>query len=769
MVYHFGKGKEPMILLLIAGVGTALGGCAALAAPLVLVQEGQSDYVIVTSADALPAERTAATELQNFLREVTGAELPIQLESEVAAGARQVLVGPGTRLKELAPEVDWPALGSDGIVLKTVGPHLILAGGRPRGTLYAVYTFLEEIVGCRWWTATESFIPHRPTLEVPELDRTYVPKLRYREAFYRGAFDSPFAARLKCNGHFARIPPEYGGHYTLLGWCHTFYRLLPPEKYFAEHPDWYSEINGRRTAEGAQLCLTNPQMRAELVRQALEWIRQAPEAGLISIAQNDWGGRCQCESCRALEEQEGSPSGPLIHFVNAVAEEIEKEYPNFLVETLAYQYTRSAPQRVKPRHNVIVRLCSIECSFSQPLGSGPQNESFRRDVEAWSAIAPNLYVWNYVTNFANYLLPHPNMRSLAADIRFFVDHRTIGLFEQGDAGSSCGDFVELRAWLLAHLMWDPSLDENQLIAEFLAGYYGPAAPFLKSYLDLVHDAVAREGTYLSCFMEETPYLTLEDLNQATELFDQAQQAVAEDPVLRRRVRRARLPLDLVWLQRYRTLKGLARAEGKPFRGPEDPVAACEEFIRVCQEEEVGQYREGVPFDVLATMLRARFRPPGPPPEMCRDLPPEDWVDIQDNEFRYFGLGDWVNIVDDPFASDGKAARMRGTHNQWAVQYGIPADVAQSGPWHCYVVARCESQKQEGPAFTLGLYDSATRQNLAGITETLDQAPRTEYRVYDLGVHTLSPEMYFWVAPPGGEAVEAVYVDRIFLIREKGTP
>ena len=313
-------------------------------------------------------------ELQNHLREVTGAELPIRPVADVSADAKQILVGLSSRLQERAPDVDFEALGWDGIFMRTVGQDLLLAGGRPRGTLYAVYTFLEEIVGCRWWTATESFIPKRPTLEVPDLDRTYVPKLRYREAFYRGAFSSPFAARLKCNGHFARIPPEYGGHYTILGWCHTFFQLLPPDRYFEEHPDWYSEIDGRRMAQRAQLCLTNMEMRAELVRNALAWIRKNPDAGMISVSQNDWGGSCQCEKCRELEVQEGSPSGPLVHFVNAVAEEIEKEFPDFLIETLAYQYTRQAPRQVKPRHNVIIRLCSIECSFSQPLGTGPQTD-----------------------------------------------------------------------------------------------------------------------------------------------------------------------------------------------------------------------------------------------------------------------------------------------------------------------------------------------------------------------------------------------------------
>jgi len=765
-----------MYFMSVVAILTTLGTSAVDAAPvgkklpsLSLVREGRSDYVIVTATDAHPSERTAAVELQNHLREITGAQMPIRQETEVPEDAKQILVGISSRLQERAPDVDFEALGRDGIFMKTAGQDLLLAGGRPRGTLYAVYTFLEEIVGCRWWTATESFIPKRPTLEVPDMDRTYVPKLRYREAFYRGAFSSPFAARLKCNGHFARIPGEYGGHYTILGWCHTFFQLLPPDRYFQEHPDWYSEIDGQRIAQHTQLCLTNMEMRAELVRNALAWIRKNPDAGMISISQNDWGGNCQCEKCRELEVQEGSPSGPLVHFVNAVAEEIEKEFPDFLIETLAYQYTRQAPLQVKPRRNVIIRLCSIECSFSQPLGSGPQNEKFRKDVQDWSAIAPNLYVWNYVTNFADYILPHPNLRGLAPDIRFFVDHKVMGIFEQGDSGCSCGDFVELRAWLLAHLMWDPSLDENQLTDEFLAGYYGPAAPALKSYLELVHDAVEREGTYLRCYMDDTPYLTLDDVNRATELFEEAQQAVSDDPVLNSRVRRARLPLDHVWLKRYRSLKGIAKTEGKPFRGPDDPVAFCQEFIRVCEENDVGDYREGRPFADYAEMLRQRFRPAGTPPEMCKSLPEEDWVDIQDSEFRYHGMGHLVKIVDDELASDGKAARMSGNHTNWAVQYSIPGDVAHSGWWSCYVVARCESTRGEGTAFTLGIYDSNSKQNAVSITETLDQAPLDEYRTYDLGVHKLTTDMYFWIAPPGSETVKAVYVDRIFFVRADEQP
>ena len=223
-------------------------------------------------------------------------------------------------------------------------------------------------------------------------------------------------------------------------------------------------------------------MRAELARQALNWIKKDPQAGMISIAQNDCGGPCQCPKCQATVDREGSQSGPIIHFVNQIAEDIERQYPDFLVETLAYSYTRKPPASVRPRRNVVVRLCSIECSFCQPLATGRQNANFRADIDRWAAVAPQLYIWDYVTDFANYIIPHPNLRVLGPNIRLFVDKGAIGLFEQGDAGCSCSDFPELRAWLIAHLMWDPSRDAQTLMAEFMRGYYGAAAPGLLEYI-----------------------------------------------------------------------------------------------------------------------------------------------------------------------------------------------------------------------------------------------------------------------------------------------
>ncbi len=726
------------------------------AADLTLAREGRSDYVIVIAQGAEAPERTAARELQSHLQAVTGARLPIYEEAQAPDGAQQIVVGPGESVRQAAPPLDLAALGHDGIVLRTVGDTLYLAGGRPRGTLYAVYTFLEDVVGCRWWTSTESYLPSRPTLTIPALNQVYVPQLQYREAWYRDAFDGVFAARLKNNGNSVECTPEYGGHYTLLGWCHTFNVLLPPDKYFAEHPEWYSEINGQRVGN-AQLCLTNEAMRAELTRNALEWIRANPTAEIISISQNDMfgGGFCECAACRQVVAEEGVESGVLLRFVNAVAEEIEKQYPNILVETLAYGPTRQAPRVTRPRRNVLMRLCSIECDFGHPVGSGEHNRSFREDLEAWSAISPQLFIWHYVCNYGDPLFPNPNLHTLAGDIRTFVASKAIGLFEQGDGGSYCGDLVELRAWLLAHLMWDPSRDEQALIREFLRGYYGAAAEPLQEYLDLRTLGLERGGAVLFSDREER---WPEDVARAGELFDRAAELVREDPVLSARVRRARLPVDYAWLQWAVELPRKAQLRGEPVPVMQDVAARVEDFITTVEGfgDTVGE---------LAARLRALAgrREALAPPEVTG----RSWFDVQEEEMKLVeGLAE---RVEDPSASNGLSVRMPGSIWSWALQYWFPGSLVELGPWHVWAVVRVEALAETGPALQIGIYDYVRPDDPAhtqSYLKSIEDLPGAGWHTVDLGVHALTGENYVWVAPcKNPEAVEAVYVDRFFFARE----
>ena len=603
----------------------------------------------------------------------------------------------GERVREYLTKQKLSPPVKDGIFIKTLPDALILAGGRPRGSLYAVYTFLEDAVGVRWWTSSESTVPRKPTLRIPDLDTSYCPKLLYREAYYRDPLDnSSFAARMKLNGHMSSIPESLGGHYTIIGWCHTSYEFLPPGVYFGAHPDWYSLQNGKRSPGGGQLCWSNAEMRRELARQALARIRKQPTAGIISISQNDCLGACQCDACRAIEKAEGAPSGPLIQGINAVAAEIGKEFPDFLIETLAYQYSRKPPARIRPAANVLVRLCSIEADNSHALSSDA-NAGFRDDLRGWKTIAPNLFVWNYVTSFANYLIPHPNMTPLGADLRFFAENNVIGVFEQGDAMNGTGDFLPLRVWLLAHLMWDPSRDQAALREEFLQGYYGPAAPYLAQYLDLVNAPAQSASFRLSCYNNDTSFLSDAALVEAARLFDRAEMAVAGSSDWARRVKRERLVLDHLQLLRY-DFPGLPRAARKGDESVcRDYDARTVRFIEAAKEMGVHNLAEGQSFDSYIPVLKARSLRYLPPPRM--PVPgtalPEGCFDIQEDRFNLVGAGNWSELTTDSKASNGKAARMAGHHTNWAVQFHIPQGRSVYGARPLEML-HCRPLQAEGP-------------------------------------------------------------------------
>ncbi|MCL5282421.1 MAG: DUF4838 domain-containing protein [Planctomycetes bacterium] len=552
-------------------------------------QDGQAKAVIVIAPDAPAPAQHAAKELAAFLGQITGATF--EQAGQQKPGTPCIFVGPAAA--KLADEqFSAEGLGAEGVVIKTVGDNLILAGGQPRGTLYAVYTFLEEQLGCRWWSSTESTIPKKPTLNLEWINIRYVPPLEYRSAFWFDAFDGDWAARNKCNGQSHRLSDEQGGRHIYEGFVHTFYPLIPPQKYFAEHPQWFSEINGKRTTERAQLCLTNEEMRKELVKNLKERLRNNPAATIASVSQNDWHGNCQCKDCAAIEKEEGSPAGLMLRFVNAVAADIEPEFPHVAISTLAYQYTRKPPAITKPRHNVIVQLCSIECSFCKPLAD-ERNKAFRDDIIGWSKISDRLYIWDYTTNFRHYVLPHPNLRVLGPNVKFFVDHNVKGIFEQGAYQSYGSEMAELRAWVLAKLLWDPTRDGEAFTNQFIEGYYGPAAPEIKAYLKITHDAVEASGDWLGCFESHTArFLSFDTLARGWQRLKAAEAAVQNDPSLQFRVQTAELPVLYTFIMRWNDLRAEAQAANADWPMPPSIQDAYDQFMTIAKKKNVTRLNEG---------------------------------------------------------------------------------------------------------------------------------------------------------------------------------
>lgn len=722
-----------------------------------LARDGATGWKIVLPNEPTMVEKTAARELSEHLRLVTGASFPTIAEKDAPAGAKSlVFIGHAAK----PPKKDYKF---DEVLIKMDGGNLILAGHEKRGCLYAVYSFLQDIVGVRWWTPEDTFIPKKSTLVVADdLNVSYAPQLISREMYHRNAQPTVFSARMKGNGH---LTPEYGGAVRIINFVHTFYRYLPPEKYFAAHPDWYSEIDGKRKHEQAQLCLTNEAMTQELIKNVLETLRKNPDAKMIDVSQNDWYGFCTCAKCKAIDDAEESHAGTLLLMLNRVAEAVEKEFPDVLVESLAYQYTRKPPKTIKPRHNVLIRLCTIECSYIQPL-DGPQNEKFAADMEGWSKLAKYLFIWDYTTNYNDYLGPHPNLRVLAPNVRYFVKHGAIGLFEEGEGD----DFCELKNWLLLRVMWEPHLDADKLIDEFLRGYYGEAvAPLLQQYWDLLIAQAEKEKIYLGCFgVNSAKWLDLATLNQVTELMNRAVETAtkvygpASDEL--RRLEKSKMGVDHVWLTRYYPLRCEAREKKMPFLGPKDPLQAAEEFAQRCkrfktaaavisQEKNLGVYLEG---------LKAGFLAQKNPPDICKGLPEDRWLVFDALSFNNFR--NVATIVDDQEGWNGKSVRM-GTKVDWNTSYTPPV----RGKYRVLASLRCEGSLQEGRLGSWGVYDVQGKKGLKSMTftakefATADGSFDTKFRWIDLGVVDFVPGAYFWFAHGHDPKLDAIFVDRVVLI------
>ena len=504
-------------------------------------------HAIVMPDKPTPQETRAAADLRAQLHRLTGHDLPVAADSKAAKEATPIVVGKSAAaLKTLGVAVDFDKLGLEGIVIKTKGPALILAGNR-RGVLYAVFTFLEDYCHCRWFTPDCTVIPADRTFEIKDLDVRYVPPLEYRSTDYPVSRPADWAVRNKINGTQTSLDEARGGKIAYAHFVHTFNSILNPAQHFAKHPEYFSMIKGKRVGGRTQLCLTNPQVIAIAKKAVRQWIREHPAATIFSVSQNDWHNYCTCPPCAALAKKEGSQSGPMIHFVNAIADDIAKDHPDKLISTLAYQYTRKPPLHVRPRPNVTVRLCSIECCFAHPLDECPTNRSFVADIKGWSRICKRLSIWDYVINYAHSVQPFPNLYSLAPNIRFFTRNGVTSIYEEACYFTPGSELAELRTWIMAKTLWDPGYDTDRAIDEFLSAYYGPAGPFIRQYVNLIHKQVAEhKDWHVNIWSRPTvPHIRPEVIQRAVKLFDQAERVVSTAPVLLHRVRAARMPIQYV--------------------------------------------------------------------------------------------------------------------------------------------------------------------------------------------------------------------------------
>ena len=490
-----------------------------------------ADWRITVSNDASASEKYAAEEFQNWFNQATRLTLPLV---NTNADNGQIAIG------ALA------TLGDEDIQITVESGKVRIQGGLPRGALYAVYQFLEELVGIRFLTADHTHIPDASALTIPCGSYTYAPPFSFRWSYYRENSENPaFAAKRKVNT--VTDAENLGGKTQQQLINHSFHALVPYGTYGENHPEYYALVEGKRDTNthggGPQLCVTNPEVIEIAAESAIQQLTDRPEATNISVSQADTAAYCRCETCETLNEAEGSPMGSQLTFVNAVAERIEKVHPHVKVGTLAYWYTRKPPKTVTPRHNVQIQLCSIECCTLHAIDDPDceQNQAFCQDTNEWGGICDDIWIWNYNTNFRSYDLPFPNLRSIAPNVRYFLRNNAKGVFMQANGNGLTGEFSDLRNYLISHLIWNPHLDAEPLLNEFVNLHYETAAPAILEYIAFLHDNVESRGLHPRCF--PSPEDVGLDAESAQKVFDYFQQALAltEKPEIRERVEKAAIP------------------------------------------------------------------------------------------------------------------------------------------------------------------------------------------------------------------------------------
>lgn len=506
-----------------------------LTAQVTVVNEGKPVSRILVEKDN-NVDNQAALLLQDFVERISGATLPIMNNQSPRKG--DVVIG----------RKDVSGLTEDGFHLKTANGIVYISTGGDKGNIYGVVTLLEDYLGVAYYAANAYSLTECQTLVIPEIDRAENPAFRYRQSQCYALREDPV---YKLWFRLEEPSEMFAGGL----WVHTFDRILPSDVYGASHPEYYSYINGqRRPGKASQWCLTNPEV-FEIVSQKIDSIFKAnPGKNMISVSQNDGNHtNCACPACKALDEQEGGPSGSLIHFLNKLAE----RFPDKEFSTLAYLYTMHPPKHVKPLPNVNIMLCDIDCEREVPLTDNASGQDFMKAMEGWSAISNNIFVWDYGINFDNYLSPFPNFPILQRNIQLFREHHATMHFSQ-IGGSKGGDFAEMRAYMVSKLMWNPYLNTDSLMRSFMDGYYGAASPYIYQYEKLLEDALLaskqRLWIYDSPVSHKDGMLNTNCRKRYNALFDEAEKAVANDQVLLKRVRLARLPLQ------YSDLE-IARAEG----------------------------------------------------------------------------------------------------------------------------------------------------------------------------------------------------------------
>ncbi len=480
----------------------------------------------ITADNALTCAFIVTGESENEV--YAGEELAAYLTKkgvEIKEGGFPIIIFHDVTLAEDSFSVDATLRGDEAC--------MTIRGGNGRGVLYGVYKFLEEYAGVRYFMPDLEKIPEGDITLLDGNLLAYTPYFEARRLAWNCSKNSTdWNTKNGINGHDGVNWEKYGYKQTYGSglFVHTLGALT-------------EDTSDRTPGDNPNPCLTSEENYQKVIKNLRKILENEPKVNIVSVSQNDKNEYCHCDNCLASyakythdanNYEEGGTAGNLLEFVNRVAAELEEDYPNLIIDTLAYNYTQTPPKGIVPRENVCIRVCSIRVCFMHPMTEcpdalGPNNHAWSRtheflpDLLAWGEICDRIYVWDYTTNFAYYIAPFSNFGAIRENMRFYHENGVRGMFPQGNSQSVSGEFGELRTYLLAKLMWNPYMSEEEYYThmdEFLEAYYGEGWEGIRAFIDLTTELVSNEGSCINIYeaplnsITEAEYLEYEEQIEA---------------------------------------------------------------------------------------------------------------------------------------------------------------------------------------------------------------------------------------------------------------
>lgn len=453
-----------------------------------VVKNGISPYKILIPENASAQLQFAATDFQFFFKEATGVELEITTKAEDLRG-KYFSIGPTAIMKASSITNSYNELGMDGYRVQTYGDAIVMIGENDKSSSFAIYGYLAKQFGLEIYADDVYRIYPTTEAKLLDLDWTDLPDIPVRnggvgEKSWYGTME--YMTRMKF-----RNMEEFWG---LRG--HTFFTILPPSEYLEEHPDWYDDAESP-----LEICKTNEEMKAQFIENLKQIILDKPDHRFFMLGHEDGGPMCKCNNCQAVRDQYGGSNSALeVLFLNDVVRSINEwaaeECPERTLEFCMFAYTTTeAPpttydqatntyspinnaQELMLEHNLGVQIAPI----GTPVSVAYMDQSYTAAIfGGWAALTDSFYLWGYCCPFGNYLAPFDCFGAYAQNYQDYVELGAKYVFDQGFCGSYSHNFVDLRDYLASKLMWDTTLDEMELIQDFMKHYYGPGWEYIYEF------------------------------------------------------------------------------------------------------------------------------------------------------------------------------------------------------------------------------------------------------------------------------------------------